>query len=902
MRVPVWLVRLLSLIKRKRLEGELADEIAAHLEEAEQEYLQAGMTPEEARRAALRTFGGVEQVKEHYRDQRGAPWLETLWQDLRYGVRSLVRSPGFTTIALFSLAIGIGANTAIFSLFEQIMLRTLPVHNPEELVYLYSEGPWQGHMSGDEDGGPSFSYPLFRALQEEQTPFTGLAAARRQTASLAFQGQASYGDVRLVSGNYFSLLGVGPTLGRVIGEDDDREPGAHPVAVLGYRYWESRFGADVGVLNKTILINNSPLTIIGVVAREFTSERAGMAPDVYVPVSMFEAIDVSSESLTNRKYAWLTLVGRLKAGVSIARAEAEINVPYRAQVEQDVQLLDQPKPDFLAHFRARTIRLEPGLRGRGNVREYAKDPLALMMGLTLLVLLLACANVANLQLARGAARLHDAAVRLAIGASRWRLVRLFLIESWTLAVAGGLLGLAVAYGMSKAILAAIPAWMDLRDYVSPNLDIWALLYCLGLCWAVGLAFGLFPALKVSGVSVTGSLKDQAGQRSLPRSANAFRKTLVAGQVAVTVLLLIASGLFLATLANVTRIELGIRTDHLATFGLFPRMNRYDAVQTAELNRRLTERLRAIPGVALVSSAQTGAVNGNTNQDGISIEGHDGETVPVHLNAIGNEYFPTMGIPLVSGRDFEPGDNEQAAKVVIVNEAFVHKYLPGRDALGATIEHNREPWRIVGVVKDAAYAAMREELPPTFYLPLRQAGGSGSLYFYLRTAVPPEGLLEVISREVAAVDPALPILELKTMEMQLEENMHAERILSTLTTTLAALATMLAVVGLYGVLAFHVARRKREFGIRMALGAESRHVRGLVVREAGIVVFAGTVFGLAAAAAAGQLIRSALYGLEPWDAPTYFAAVAVVWIAAWGAAYFPARRASRVEPVVALRHE
>ncbi|MCB1019672.1 MAG: ABC transporter permease, partial [Acidobacteria bacterium] len=717
---PVWLSRLLSLFSWERLDGELADEIAAHLDEAERDLRAGGMAPEEARRVARLHFGGVERVREQYRDQRGLPWVESLWQDIRYTLQSLKGSPVFVVLAVLSLALGIGANTAIFSLFEQLMLRTLRVENPRELVYLYSEGPWQGSMSSDEDGGPSFSYPMFRALQQEQTPFAGLAAARNQTGNVVYEGQASYTQIRLVSGNYFSLLGVAPALGRVVDEADD-QVGAQGVVVLGHRHWASRFGADPGVLNRSIQVNGAPMTIIGVAAEGFASERTGVPPDLYVPVTKWIETDVNREGLGNRRYAWLTLVARLKPGMTVERAEVEINVPYRAQVEVDAELLNQTSARFLEEFRSRKIRLEPGQYGRGGLRKSAASPLTLMGALTLLVLLLTCANVANLQLARGAARMRDAAVRLAMGASRLRLIRLLLLESWALALAGGVAGLGVAYLTSKTLIEATPSWRGVEYMASATPSGRALLFCVALCWLAGLAFGVFPALKVSGVSVSETLKAQAGQISLPRSVNAFRNSMAALQVAITVLLLIVFGLFLATLTNVMRADLGIRTDHLATFSVFPRMNHYEVDEIAELDQRLLERLRAIPGVVMVTASHSAAVAGGISATRINIEGEhleDDDRPSVHVSLVGDDYFRTMGIPLVRGRELDIRDDAQGPLTAVVNEAFVREYLSDRDPLGAGIETNNKTLQIVGVVKDAVYSSMREEPPATFYRPMR----------------------------------------------------------------------------------------------------------------------------------------------------------------------------------------
>jgi predicted permease len=532
------------------------------------------------------------------------------------------------------------------------------------------------------------------------------------------------------------------------------------------------------------------------------------------------------------------------------------------------------------------------------------------MAMTGLVLLISCANVANLQLARAAARTREFAVRLALGSSRGQLVRQLLLESCVLAGGGGLLGLVAAYWTLRGVLAVIPGESGPRGLFSAELDLRVLLFTMAVAVAAGVISGLFPAIQSSRANVATSLKDQAGQISSTGSANFFRKTLVTAQIAVSLLLLISAGLFGKTLLNLGRIELGLRADNLLTFAVMPKLNQYTDERTLLFFEQLTDRLRAIPGVALVSAARVPAIAGHNSSMGITVEGFAPQRENASesfVNSVGTDYFRTMGIPLIAGREFTNADQSSAPKVAVVNEAFVRHFAQGRNPIGVRIGQGtgnavKMELEIVGVVRDNKYSDLREAPRRVHYTPYVQQRRQGMMYFYVRTMVPPESLGPLVRREVATLDPNLPIVDLKTMRVQLEENLFAERLLSMLTSAFAGLATLLAAVGLYGVLAFNVARRTREIGIRMALGADRRHVRGLVVREIAVMLVLGVAVGLAAAAGAGRLVESVLYGMKPWDPFVYGAATVVLAAVAMVAAYVPARRATRVEPVIALRYE
>jgi putative ABC transport system permease protein len=831
-------------------------------------------------------------------------------------VRGMVRTPVFTGIAVLSLALGIGANTAMFSLLDQVLLRTLPVKNPQELVFLYHPGVSEGSVSSDEDGGPSCSYPMFREMSREvqkgQTPFTGLAGARSQEASIAYHNAALPGTARLVSGNYFDLLGVRPAIGRLVTEADDRNDGAggNPVVVLSYNYWTSRFGADVSALNQTMFVNGYPLTIVGVAQKGFIGERLGDSPEVYAPISLKKTLTPDWDAFQDRQNYWIPLFGRLKPGTTPAQASNAINAIYRGELEKDIALLKHPSQSLLQRFRAKKVVLRPGQYGRGNLREEGRQPLLLLLGITAMVLLISCANVANLQLARASARTREIAIRLAIGASRVQLIRQLLLESCLLAVAGGAVGLGAAYWTQRALIAALPASSGMQSALTPSLDPSVLLFCLGLSLVTGVAFGLFPALQTTRPDLVPALKSQSGQSSSAGSANKFRKSLVTAQVAISLLLLICAGLFARSLANLSNIDLGLRVDHLLTFSISPKLNKYTDERAAQFYDQLTQRLASIPGTRLVSAANTPAIAGDTSTTNVTVEGYTpspDESTDSNQDVIGPDYFRTMGTPLIAGREFTPADNLAAPKVAIVNEAFVRHFLPNRNPLGHRLARGagdkvKLDIEIVGVVKDAKYADMGAATPRAYYLPYRQNKQQGDLYFYIRTAIEPQQVAEQIRRVVAALDANLPIRDLKTMQNQIEENLFAERLLSSLTEWFAGLATVLAAIGLYGVLAYNVSRRTREIGIRMALGAEAAHVRGLVIREVTFTLLIGTAIGLASAAGAGTLIGSQLYGLQYWDPSIYGLASLVLWSIALAAAYLPTRRATNVDPMVALRDE
>jgi predicted permease len=824
---------------------------------------------------------------------------------LRVFLRPLINAPLFTIVAVLSLALGIGANTAIFSITDQMLIRPLPVVHPEELVFLYSPGSVQGHYTADESGGPSFSYPLFRELRKQQTPFQDVAGMHLVSASLSYQNAPAVVLAELVSGNYYSLLGVSPALGRLINEDDDRTLSEHPVVVLSHDYWVSRFGSNPSILNQKVLINSTPMTVIGVSKAGFRGDRLDDYPQVFVPMAMKREMTPGRDGMDDRKDYWVKMMARLKPGMTLERATTEINATYAAQVAQDVDLLRSPGPRFLEEFKARKIVLRPGEGGRGDTRRQAKEPLQILLGITIFVLLLACANVANLQLARGAARMRDVAVRLALGASRNRVVRSLVAESCTLALLGGAVGLLLAKPTLLLVIADLPAGS--RSLISTELDVRVLLFALGISLLTGVLFGLYPAIQAAKPDVAATLKDEAGRASTG-VAYRLRSALAIAQIAISFLLLISAGLFARSLLNLSTINLGFRTDHLLTFSISPKLNGYDDAHAAAVHEQLLTRLAGLAGVASASAADIPAIADSDHDEGIVVEGFtaaDGPTVTANTASIAPDYFRTMEIPLVAGREFSAADGRNAPKVAIVNQAFVRKFIAGREPLGRHLkvgDENAQPLEIVGVVRDTKYSNVRDAPPPVFYTAQRQNEKQDALFFYVRTRTMPEAGAASVRREVAAVDPNLPIRELHTMEAQVRENIFEDRIMSQLTALFAGLATVLAGAGIYGVLAYNVTRRTREIGIRMALGATTGRVRTMVLRE-GLWLFGiGAAAGLVTAWGVTRLIASFLFGLQPWDPAVYVAVSLALGALSLLAAYLPARGASIVDPITALRHE
>lgn len=828
---------------------------------------------------------------------------------LRLAVRTLLKTPFVTAVAVLSLALGIGANTAIYSLFDRILLRPLPVPDTAALVNLGAPGPKPGSQSCSQAGPCSevFSYPMFRDLEKAQTSFTGLAAHVGFDANVAARGQTVNVGAAQVSGSYFPTLGVPPALGRLLAPSDDVTPGGHPVVVLSHEFWTTQFGQDPGILNAQIVVNGTSLTVIGVAARGFEGTTLGARPKVFVPLTMRETLSPGWKVFENRRAYFAYVFGRLAPGVSRDQALAALDVTYKGILNTVEAPLQKGMSDqTMQRFRARGLTMTPGWHGQSSVDEEAKAPLLLLLGVTGLVLLTACANVANLLLVRAAGRAGEMAVRLSIGAGRSQLLAQLLTESCLLALLGGAAGLLVARATLAGITAMLPPFA--ASTLPSSLDGSVLLFALGVSLVTGVLFGLYPALHSTRPDLVTVLKSTAGQPSGARAASRFRSGLAISQVALSMALLVAAGLFVKSLYNVSKVDLGLKTDALVTFAISPELNGYSPQQSIAFFQRVEDAIRALPGVTAVSASTVGLIGGSNSNSSLRVQGFEAgpdTNTTASYSAIGPAFFGTLGIPLVGGREFTRADAEGKAKVAIVNEAFARKFNLGDHAVGTHMSTDRDSGQpldieIVGLVKDAKYSEVKDAIPPQFFTPYMQAERAGSINVYARTSGDAAALLSAMQAAVRALDPNLPVENPKTMAQQVRENVFLDRFISTMSATFAALATLLAAVGLYGVLAYTVAQRTREFGLRMALGADPAAVRRLVLGQLARMTAVGAVVGLLAALGIGTAAQSLLYGLQGWDPVVLIASVVLLSAVAMGAGVLPAARAARVAPMVALR--
>ncbi len=832
--------------------------------------------------------------------------------DLKHAFRTLAKTPFITAVAVLSLALGIGANAAIFSLFDQILLQSLPVEAPERLVNFAAPGPAYGSTSCNQAGGCDeiFSYPMLRDLQEGETGFSEIAGHRAFGANLAHEAQTTNGEGMLVTGNYFRALGVRPAMGRLLTPADDEQVGAHFVTVLSHRYWQNQLGGDPGVLNSSIVINGKSFTIVGVAQEGFDGTTFGSQPDVFVPITMRSELFPTWSRFEDRRGYWVYLFGRLAPGVDQTQADQRLNALYSSIInEVEVPLQEGMTEQTMERFKAKQVLLAPGHRGQSSTHAEAGTPLNLLLAITAFVLLIACANVANLLLARGAQRGQEMAIRSSLGAGRGLLFRQLITESLLLAMLGGVASLAVARATLALMERLLPA--QVGSTIAFTLDPTVIGFAAVLSLGTGFLFGFYPALHNTSLDLTTRLRDASGQPSGSRRAARFRSGLVTLQIALSLALLASAGLFLRSLGNVSRVDLGIRTEGVATFAVSPDLNGYEGERSQQLFAELEEELAAQPGVEAVAVSRVPLLAGSSWGTSVTVAGFDwepGVDAGTRYTWVGPGFFSALGIPLLAGREFTASDGPGAPEVAVVNETFAEKFgLDGRAAVGTYMAYDGSnedtlDVQIVGVIPDVGYNNVKAESQPVLYLPYKQDTRIGSVFFYVRTAGDPAPTLRAIPRVVSGLDPNLPVEQLKTLEAQIEENVFLDRFISILSAAFAVLATLLAAVGLYGVLAYTVAQRTREIGLRMALGAGRGNVQSLVLKQVARMLVFGGILGLVAAFFLGRVAQSLLFGMEGVDAVVLSTVTALLAAVALAAGYLPALRASRVDPMEALRYE
>jgi predicted permease len=827
--------------------------------------------------------------------------------DLRLALRGLRRSPLFASVAILSLALGIGANTAIFTLIDQILLRKLPVRAPEELVMLYQQGP----HNGSNMGARMHSYPIYQDYQQKAEPLAEVLCRRLIDASVSVDNQTERVLAEMVSGNFFTMLGVKPALGRVFNsQEDDQTYQGHPVAVLGYDYWVSRFARDPGVIGKKILINNFPMTIVGVSAAGFAGIDPAQSPQIRVPIQMKPTMapDWSWVRMDDRRSRWVQVFARLKPGYTVESAQAPLQGLF-TQIRGYESTLPAAK-DWSAYSREQFMKgrliVTSAAMGYSGLRNAFSTALIVLMCMVGLVLLIACANVANLLIARGFMRQKEIAVRLSLGASRRQLVRQLLVESLLLSLIGGVVGLAVSVILTRGLLALVPVeGSPLLISAMPDLRILA--FTLGLTFATGIIFGLIPALRASRPDPWTTLKDTVGSIAGGSGSLFLRKGLVTLQVALSFLLLFGAGLFVRSLQNLKTTDAGVELDNLLTFQVSPDLSGYTEPRTMQFYEALLTRLRSSPGVRSAGLAAVPILAGDEWDSTMSVEGHravDGEDMQAFMNALSPGYFETMKIPLLEGRDFTQMDAKEESTVAIVNRRFAEHFFKGKSAVGKRLGWGGGPntkltIEIVGVVSDSLYEGPREGVRRQVFLPYY---GRRGVAFYVRTLTPSSAAFNMIRNEVRQLDSAMPVYQLKTLEARLDETLLTDRLIALLSAGFGLLATVLASIGLYGVMAFVVARRKKELGIRLALGAQPGVLIWMVMREVLLLLAIGLAIGVPAALALGQLVSTQLYGIQPhdpWIAGTTMLVLALVSAAA---GLIPAHRASRIDPILALRYE
>ncbi len=904
--ISILRLRLRSLFSRKRVEQDLDEELRYHLQRQIEQEIAAGRTPDEARYAALRSIKDLEQRKEECRDVRKVNLIENLIKDLRYAFRMIRRNPGFTAVAVLSLAMGIGANTAIFTLIDTVMLRSLPVRSPNELVSIGDASRPTANWNGGYMAN-IFSYPLYQQLRDQNRVFTGLLASG-QAGPVELTTAAQEPEpvrARLVSGNYFEVLGVSPALGRTFSAEEDRAPGTSPVVVISYDYWSNRFARKIGILGRTLRLNGSPFTVIGVGPHRFTGDVVGSPTDIWIPLSMQEQLNRGDPRLDRRDSNWLLLLGRLKPGVSLAQARAETTtLVHRTIADFEGSALS---PGRLREIQSEPVDVQPGGKGFSWIRKHDSPLLFTLMAVVGLILLIACANVANLLLARATARQREISVRLAVGASRARLVRQLLAESALLAAIGAAAGLLFAGWGSRLLarLASVHGAHPIPFDVDVHPDTTVIVFAGAVSALTAILFGLVPALRSTRVDLVPALKETA--RTLSGGGKQLGKLLVVGQVALSLPLLIAAGLFIRSLIDLETKDVGYSRTQLVLLQVDPLAAGYRTSQQIPLMRSLLERLSSVPGVYDVTVSDNGLfADRDSNSDSIRIDGFTParkEDMWCAFDQVGPRYFQVLNVPILAGRDFDNRDDTREPLVAIVNNTMARFYFGKRNPIGKYILNGSDRYRIVGVVKDIKEGNLTGKTERRFFGPLLQTTDRLTVFnFEIRTRADPSKILQSIRGEMRAFDPNLKVLSLAPIRLLIEESIGNERLIAQLCGFFGMLALLLAGIGLYGVMAYATSRRANEIGVRMALGAERITVIWMVLRETLLMVTVGIAVGLPLALLATRLIAATLAGLSANDPATIATGIFVMLAMGALAGIVPATRASRIDPMAALRQE
>jgi predicted permease len=898
------MIRLFNWFRRGSLERGLDRELQYHFDRRVADLTAAGILEAEARRRVAVELG-LAQVREEVRDVWLTRWIRDFLYDLRFSARSFLRSPGFTAATLLSLALGIGATTAIYSLVDQVILHALPVREPERLVLV----DWKGdQVAGGFGTWNLMSYPMYRDLQQQTRFFDGVLCRAEIDVNLAAGGDPKSVAGEIVSGNYFSVLGIGPALGRVIEEPDDAAPGASPVVVLSNDFWQAEFGGAADIVGRKVLISQHPMTVIGVAAAGFHGIDVGAVPALWIPTSMYAEAIPGAEDLLRRPTFWLQILARLRPDLTPAQAQAGLQPWFKAWLQENMLRPGFPiiSADRRRDYLASTLQLTSAPQGHSPLRRSLSQPLWLLFAATGLLLGLACLNVAGLFLARGSARGREIGTRVALGASRSRIGRQLLADSVLLALAGGVLGVAVAPLTISGLIAFLPHNLGssaLRGTLSFRLMAFAFFASL----AAGLLSGLAPALHAGGDSLVGALRERAGTGF---GGVRLRKSIVTLQVAFSLILVIGAALFVRTLTGLLAKGPGFETSSILSFAIAPVQSGYSRADAARLVRRLDEEVRTLPITSSSAAARWAFLFGGSWNNPMTIQ-TDRRIVTgeIQLNAVSPGFFSTLGIRILAGRDFDARDSrppgETGRRSVIVNEAFAKRYLAGRDPLGIHIGMGSGPNAkpdtvIVGVCSTFSYRDLRDGSEQAFF-PMFEGEDAGAT-FYIKIRGTPEQAIPSIRRIVRQADPRLPILWFRTLNDQVNRSLTTERLLATLSGSFGALALLLSLIGLYGVMSFVVTRRTREIGIRLALGATGASTIRLVLRDAVIMIAVGVAIALPCVAALGKLVQSQLFGVTATDPATVAGAALVLAAGALAAAFIPAWRASNVSPTNALRLE